>query len=197
MIHTFLTIERVLAQAVMPAPPCVGLPGCGNPVLNVVTDAVIPISATLLLNIIAILALLFVMIGGARYVLAFGRDEELQKAKKSVFWALVGLLVALSSHKIVTIIITETYVGPTCIGSGCTLGGGPLVDFLATVVRILALLLNVTFLLIIVLGGMRMVYARGSEEEVKKGRDMVAYALIGVVIINAAPIVVKAFLKLL
>lgn len=199
MIYHFFFIEQALAQATMPAPPCVGtgLPGCGNPILNVATDAVIPIAATLFLNIIAILALLFVMIGGARYVLAFGRDEELQKAKKSIFWALIGLLVALSSHRIVTIIVTETYVLSTgCIGASC-LSGGILFEFLQTIVRILALLLNVTFLIIIVLGGMRMVYARGSEEEVKKGRDMVAYALLGVVIINAAPIVVKAFLKIL
>lgn len=175
----------------MPTPPCLGLPGCGAPPVNVVGAAAIPIAATILLNTIAVLSLLFIMIGGARFVLAFGREEELQKAQKSILWSVVGLLVALSSHKIVTIIVSETYIPSSATG------GGPLFDFLQSVVRILALLLNITFLLVVVLGGMRMVYARGQEEEVKKGRNMVAYAIIGAIIINVAPIVVKAVITLL
>jgi hypothetical protein len=40
-----------------------------------------------------------------------------------------------------------------------------------------------------------MVYARGKEEEVTKGKDMLAYAGVGIVIINVAPLVVKAVLR--
>ena len=105
----------------------------------------------------------------------------------TIFWAVVGLVLALTSHRIVMLIITEPWI---------TNPADPLFSLIGNIVRIILTILNVTFLLVIILGGMRMVYARGAEDEVKKGRDMVAYAIIGVLIINAAPYVVKAVLNL-
>jgi len=170
-----------------PPPPCGPLPGCGGGPVNVFTEAVLPEVARIFLNLTAALSVLFVIIGGARYVLGFARESEQEKAKMTIFWAVVGLVLALTSHRIVMLIITEPWI---------TNPADPLFSLIGNIVRIILTLLNVTFLLVIILGGMRMVYARGAEDEVKKGRDMVAYAIIGVLIINAAPYVVKAVLNL-
>lgn len=174
-----------LAQA-LPTPLCGPLPGCGNPLANVATEAAIPILATFLLNLTAALSVLFVIIGGGRFLLAFGRDEEYGKAKKTIGYALGGIIIALTAHQLVTAIISEVYV---------ISGANPVFSAIQSAVRILLTLLNITFLLIIALGGMRMVYARGKEEEVTKGKDMLAYAGVGIVIINIAPLVVKAVLR--
>ena len=198
IVHCPLSIFFV-PSALAATPPtvvCGNLPGCGSPIMNVVGATAIPELARILLNLTAALSIIFVLIGGARYLLGFGKEEEYEKAKKSILWALAGLLIALLSDEIVAAIITERYVGPICTGPGCTLGGGPVLDILRTAVRIMMVLLNVTFLLVIIASGMRMVTARGKEEEISKARHMVIYAIVGVVVINAAPYVVKAVLAL-
>ena len=191
-MHFLLQIFTEKALAALPPaemrPPCDGiLPGCGKAPANIFTNAAFPEIARILLNTAAGLSMLFVIIGGARYVLSFARENEQEKAKMTIFWALVGLIIALTSHRMVMLVISEPWITNT---------GEPIFSLMQSVVRIVLILLNITFLLVIVLGGMRMVYARGAEEEVKKGRDMVGYAIIGVIIINIAPYVVKAFLAL-
>ncbi len=191
MLLSFLHVleEQVFAQGIpaIPPPPCGPLPGCSNPPVNIFTDAALPEIARILLNTAAGLSVLFVIIGGARYVLGFSRENEQEKAKWTIFWACVGLIIALTSHRIVSLVISEPWI---------TNPADPIFSLIQSVIRVILTVLNITFLLVIVLGGMRMVYARGAEDEVKKGRDMVTYAIIGVVIINAAPIVVKAVLAL-
>ena len=46
-------------------------------------------------------ALLFVIIGGVRYMTIFDNEEAIEKAKKQVIYGLVGFLVALLSYTIV------------------------------------------------------------------------------------------------
>jgi len=186
LLHMIVQVASAAVPA-GPPPPCGPLPGCGDAPVNIFTAAVFPEVARLLLNTAAGLSILFVIIGGARYVLAFAREGEQEKAKMTIFWALTGLIVALTSHRIVILVISEPWI---------TNPADPVFSIIQSGIRIIMTLLNITFLLVIALGGMRMVYARGAEDEVKKGRDMVAYAIAGVVIINAAPIVVKAVLAL-
>ena len=187
MFAFLLQIIAPPSQPLAPPPPCGPLPGCGGGPVNVFTEAVLPELARTFLNLAAALTVLFVIIGGARYVINFGRESEQTKAKMTIIWAIVGMVLALTSHRIVMLIITEPWI---------TNPADPLFSLIGNIVRILLTLLNVTFLLVTILGGMRMIYARGAEDEVKKGRDMIAYAILGVLVINAAPYVVKAVLDL-
>ena len=102
----FALLSPLLAQ--LPAPPCPpGLPGCGGGPSNLLVGIALPEAARILLNTAAGLSLLFVIVGGARYVLSFGRDDELTKAKMTIVWALIGLVVALLSARIVKMVIDE------------------------------------------------------------------------------------------
>ena len=179
-------VSPEVAFAQLPTPPCVGIPGCEAGPANVIAGAAIPLVAQILLNSAAALALIFVIVGGAQLLLSFGQEEAFTKSKKTIQWALVGLVVALTSHLIVTVVITENYGNPDFAYLG----------FFGAAVRIMVNLLNATFLIAILLGGMRMVTARGKEDEVTKGRKAIAYAIIGVIIINVAPYVVKQIITL-
>lgn len=46
-------------------------------------------------------SIIFLMISGANYILAFGKDERIEKGKRGIFWSLMGLLVILLSYSIV------------------------------------------------------------------------------------------------
>ncbi|MBT4384425.1 hypothetical protein HOD30_01610 [Candidatus Peregrinibacteria bacterium] len=47
----------------------------------------------------------FLMVAGSNYILAFGKDERIEKGKRGIFWALVGFFVILFSYAIVQAII--------------------------------------------------------------------------------------------
>ncbi len=64
--------------------------------------------ALVLIQISGVIAIYFIVNSGLTYVKAFGREEELGKAKKGLIWALVGLVVIISAYAIVQNIIRIT-----------------------------------------------------------------------------------------
>lgn len=64
--------------------------------------------AVVLLQIAGVLAIFFIVQNGFNYVKAFGRDEEIQKAKKGLLWSILGLLVVLMSYAIVQNVLKIT-----------------------------------------------------------------------------------------
>lgn len=52
-----------------------------------------------------IVAVIFLIVAGANYILAFGKDERIEKGKRGVFWAVMGLFAILFSYAIVQGII--------------------------------------------------------------------------------------------
>ncbi len=67
-----------------------------------------------MLGLVGFLALIALIIGGGRMVLDFGNEEQVHKAKKTILWAVIGLLVVILSYAIVNIVSTEILGG----GSG-------------------------------------------------------------------------------
>lgn len=65
----------------------------------------ITIIGTLLL-FIAILALIAIIIGGYQYITSGGNAEATAKAKSTITWAIIGLVVAFASYVIINFITT-------------------------------------------------------------------------------------------
>ena len=147
----------------------------------------LPELARIALNATAALAVIFGIVGGAQYLLSRGDESQTEKAKQTILWALIGMLVALVSHRVVIAVLSQTYIAS---------GADPLFEFFTAVIYIMTALLNVGFFLMVLWGGMRMVMAKGTEEEVSKGRKTIVYAIVGAVIINVIPFVVKAVIAI-
>lgn len=60
---------------------------------------------TIVIRVIAAVALLFVVIGGIRYVLSQGDPGAVSKAKATIVYALIGLVVAIVAQAIVVFVI--------------------------------------------------------------------------------------------
>ncbi len=58
----------------------------------------------ILLAIVGMLAVLFVIIGGIRYVTAHGNEEQAEGAKKTILHAVIGIILVILSFAIITII---------------------------------------------------------------------------------------------
>jgi hypothetical protein len=52
------------------------------------------------------ITIIFLIIAGANYILAFGKDERIERGKRGVFWSVIGLLTILFSYAIVQGVIT-------------------------------------------------------------------------------------------
>lgn len=52
------------------------------------------------------IAIFFLVLAGANYILAFGKDERIERGKRGIFWSLVGLLIILFSYAIVQGVIS-------------------------------------------------------------------------------------------
>lgn len=55
--------------------------------------------------VIAMLSVLFIVIGGLKYVLAAGDPQQITKAKDTILYALVGLALAISTFVILSFVL--------------------------------------------------------------------------------------------
>ena len=54
-----------------------------------------------LLGLVGGLSVLFLVIAGVRYISAAGNDEQIKKAKSTIIYAIIGLVIAIVSFVIV------------------------------------------------------------------------------------------------
>lgn len=58
----------------------------------------------ILLLIVGLLAVIFLIVGGYRYIMAHGNEEQAEAAKKTIYHSILGLVIVILSFIIVTII---------------------------------------------------------------------------------------------
>ena len=78
-------------------------------------------------------------------------------------------------------------------GSGCAAPtGSPTVNgTLENVINILTTIIGAVAIIMIIVGGMQIVFSGGDPGKVKNGREAIIYALIGIVIVLVAQVLVK------
>lgn len=76
------------------------------------------------LSFLGIVAVVIIIYGGFLYVTAGGKDEQTEKGKKSVMYAVIGILVVLSSYAIVNTLISEAPGGGEDRGGGGVYSAG-------------------------------------------------------------------------
>jgi hypothetical protein len=77
-----------------------------SPLPHVTTGAAkVQAILTVLFSIIGSIALLMFVIGGMRYISAQGDPAQISKAKGTLIYALVGVLVSMSAVAIVTFVL--------------------------------------------------------------------------------------------
>lgn len=93
---------RIQAFADFAGPsPEVGLPGSADEgaIRDIFTNIIIAV-----LNFLALIAVAVVIIAGIRLILSQGEEEPKEKAKKTIIYALIGLVVVLFARVIVGLV---------------------------------------------------------------------------------------------
>lgn len=65
------------------------------------------------LGIVAVTCVIFIIVGGLQMHLALGNEEAIKKAKTTLLWAIVGLVISIMSVAIVQIASKLFYIKPS------------------------------------------------------------------------------------
>ncbi len=89
---------KAMAQFGGPLPDIQGTPTATNEsdIRQIILRAL-----TFVLDFLALIAVVFIIIAGIRLIVSQGEDEEKNKAKKTILYVIVGLLVVLFARVIV------------------------------------------------------------------------------------------------
>lgn len=75
------------------------------------TGVALPTALTTIVNtllfIVGLIAVLVIIVGGIQYILAAGDTSKITKAKDTILYAVVGLVVALLAFSIVNFVVTK------------------------------------------------------------------------------------------
>ncbi len=163
---------------------CGNLPGCPSGF----TERFTGVLRLLLIRLPAyvyVLAILFIMIGGAYMVLSVGDAEKVTKGKKTITWALIGIFVMQFSEALVSFVGLEASTRDS---------GADLVESVAnTLIGSIFDLLYIALLGVAIYCGMWMVLSFGKEDEMKKAQEGMFWAAVGAIVINLAGALVHAF----
>ncbi len=64
--------------------------------------------ANILLWLVAAIAIIYILIGGYKYIFSFGNPEAIEHAKNTLVYAIIGLILALSAILIMNFIYDQT-----------------------------------------------------------------------------------------
>jgi FtsH-binding integral membrane protein len=110
----------------------------------------------------------------------------MEKAKKTITAALIGLVIALSANTFLVEI--WDILEPT---EGTPPAGPKFKDIAVNVLQFLLSIVGILAIIGMVVGGMMMMTAYGNQEKITKGKNILTYSIIGIVISLSALIIVR------
>lgn len=96
--------EAKYEQIIIPQPALLPGPKHDPESKYTITKEVLPRFALATIGFVGALSVLFLTIGGVRYMVSYGKEESIENAKKQVIYSLVGFLLAIMSYTIVRLI---------------------------------------------------------------------------------------------
>lgn len=74
----------------------------GDDIAGVITNIIV-----MILDFLALIAVIFIIIAGIRLIISQGEEEQKDKAKKTIMYVIVGLVVVLLARVIVGFVVSQ------------------------------------------------------------------------------------------
>lgn len=152
---------------------------------------------TNLMGIMAIIAVIFMVIGGIMYMMAGGNETMVTRAKKTWTGAVIGLSIAMAAPTFLKTI--QAILGGNTSGNASSWVSNALSlhDIAVNVLNLLLSVLGIIAMISMVIGGMMYLTAAGDERRIDKGKEIFKYSILGVIAALSAVIVIKTINNLL
>lgn len=137
----------------------------------------------IILIVAGYVSVIFIIVGGFRYILSAGSPDDSVKARKTIMNAVVGLVISIFSVGIVNVVTTTLAGGvganglPNITADSATLGN--ILNAVYSWAGIIAVLM-------IIIGGLMYVISGGNQSNITKAKDTIVYSVIGLVVVIMA-----------
>lgn len=162
-----------------------------NPLEKDKVDDVAKGVLTTLQAIVAVLAVVFMVIGGILYITSAGDEKRMTTAKGAIIASMIGLAIAVAAPSLlreVYEIVGGTWNGPAAPKS--------LSDIVLKTLDLLLSLVGILAMIMLVVGGIMYITAAGDESRTDTAKKIVTYAIIGLIVAITSLIIVNAIAKL-
>ena len=183
LIFTFIaSVPFILAQTTTSGSSFV------NPITPSTIEAVLTNIMSYLRTIAGTIAVIFIIIGGIMYMMSIGNKEMIERAKKTLIFAIAGLAIVVAAPLFYQEI-------KAIFGGGSP--GSALQQVLANVLKLLLSIVGFLAIISMIIGSIWMFTAVGDDEKYKLGRKTATYSIIGLVIAVASLIIVNQVIALI
>lgn len=161
------------------------LPGGGN------LPAAVFLVINAFLTLVAIVAAIYIIIGGVKYITSQGDDKKAAEAKNTILYAVLGLVVI----GLAVVIVNFTTVAAGGAGNlpafSGTLGGSNLVGAIRFVINGFLTLAAIVAAIYLIIGGVKYITSQGDDTKAEEAKKTILYALIGLIVIGLSVIAVN------
>lgn len=122
------------------------------------------------------IGVIFIIIGGIMYMLSGGNEQRMERAKRTITYAIAGIAIVLAAPTFLNEILA--IVGGKISGAG----GLTLQQIALNVLRLLLSIAGTLSIISMIVGAMWMLTAYGSVDRFQLGKKTVTYSIIGTII---------------
>lgn len=164
-----------------------------NPLQYDTVDSLLTAVLGAIQKIVAILALVFIVIGALLYITSAGNEGRIKLAKNAITAALIGFAIAIAAPsflKEIAVILNWGNVNNAQVEGALTLSqiATNVLSFLLSLVGILALIM-------LIIGAIMYFFAAGNETRQKAAKNIVIASLIGITIALASLVLITQIAK--
>lgn len=138
-------------------------------------------------KIVALLAIVFIVIGGLMYIFSAGDEKKIETAKKIWTGAVIGFVIVLVAPSLLKEI--GKILGWS--GNATTTAALDLKTIITNVLTTLLSISGIVAIIFLVIGGLTYMTAYGEEKRVETGKKIITYSVIGIAIIMGALVIVN------
>lgn len=144
-------------------------------------------------KIIVVVAVLFIAIGALLYVTAGANPDNATRGKEAITAALIGLALALAGPSLLKDLGATIGWGGT---PNAAVNAAPGIAIIALrVLNFILGIMGVLALIMMILGASIYLTSAGSEDQADKGKEMIKYSFLGILIAMASMVIVTQIAK--
>ena len=145
-------------------------------------------------GVVAIISIIFIIIGGIMYILAGGSEKITDKAKATITGAVVGLAIVMAAPAFLKQIL-EILGGTDA--SGELNNALTIKEIAQNILRFLFSITGIIAIISMVIGGGMYLTAYGDEDRIDKGKEIIKYSLLGIIVAFSALVIIKQLAALI
>lgn len=154
----------------------------------------------IVLGLVGIIAIAIMIYGGFQYITAAGDEGQAESAKRTILYAVIGLIViglaAVITNFVINAVRGSSASIPVAYAAESGGGFGPVTEVptglaqgsltgnLIKIINAFLILVSIVAVIVMIYGGIQYVTARGDEGQAETAKRTILYAVIGLIVIG-------------